>query len=469
MLQLRVAGGVVAAAAVASRVPGGLTILAGLVAGAAALAAGHTAARRGRRAVWSALGAVLVLDAVSWAGGAARAVLGTALPVARYLALTLAVALLLTEPHRVAGRSRPVAGGWEPAAALDAAMLVTAGAAALGAVLVPAQVTGHQADPATLIASAVPFADLVAAGAVTFGLLSGVVAGRANRWLALWLFAVLVVDTVNAATPDRVAGITTALALGYTAAGTVVLLAALDPSAVQPLRGRPEDGDESTPVPLRMAVLWLAGMAGPAALLGHAVQRREVDIALVALLVAATMTLMLARLLRLLRQVQSQAAALHRLSGTDALTGLANRRAWEDSFAAVCRRAVAAGEDVAVLMIDLDHFKAYNDERGHLAGDRLLQAVVRSWRAALRPGDLLARWGGEEFAACLPGCDSEEARAVGLRLLHGMPQGQTTSVGIAVLAPGESPASLVERADAALYAAKREGRARVVVAPGQPG
>jgi diguanylate cyclase (GGDEF)-like protein len=291
--------------------------------------------------------------------------------------------------------------------------------------------------------------------------------GPAGRWLAAWLVAVLLADLVAQVAIGRArdlgAGRTGLL---YAAAHAVLLLAALDPAAGRPPVAHPGDGGQpAPPVPLRMAVLWLAGLAAPAALLVHAWKRTEPDIAFVALVVAGTLSLVLVRLLHLLRDVQSQADELQLLSGTDMLTGLANRRAWEGSFAAVCRRAAAAGEPVAVLMIDLDHFKAYNDQRGHLAGDRLLQDAVRVWRSVLRPGDLLARWGGEEFAACLPGCDADEALAVAQRLLDGMPQGQTMSVGVAVLADGELPGALLARADGALYTAKREGRAQVAAAP----
>jgi diguanylate cyclase (GGDEF)-like protein len=211
--------------------------------------------------------------------------------------------------------------------------------------------------------------------------------------------------------------------------------------------------------------LWVVGLVGPVALLGYAAIERLPGVAVVAAGLAGVFALILLRVARLMRDVERQALELLRLSGTDALTGLPNRRAWEESYAAVHRRCVTAGEPVAVLMVDLDHFKVYNDTHGHLAGDRFLERAVRRWQGALRPGDLLARWGGEEFAACLPGCTVDEALTVSARLLSVVPDRQTASVGLAVSVVDEEPASIVERADAALYAAKRAGRARTVVAP----
>jgi diguanylate cyclase (GGDEF)-like protein len=156
---------------------------------------------------------------------------------------------------------------------------------------------------------------------------------------------------------------------------------------------------------------------------------------------------------------------LSNLAMTDPLTGADNRRGGD----AQLNRLLASSRDqprsVSVAMLDLDHFKAFNDARGHQAGDRLLREAVAAWRSVLRPGDRLARYGGEEFVVVLPDCSSESATAVIDRLLAATPGGQTCSAGIAVWDRAERPDALLARADAALYAAKAAGRDRSVVAP----
>jgi diguanylate cyclase (GGDEF)-like protein len=157
------------------------------------------------------------------------------------------------------------------------------------------------------------------------------------------------------------------------------------------------------------------------------------------------------------------------LALTDTLTGLGNRRAWDEwSARAVQDVATEAEPRLAIALLDIDHFKAFNDARGHQDGDRLLKEAGAAWRAHLRPGDRLARYGGEEFAVLLPGCDEPCAAIVIERLRAAMPAGQTCSAGIAQWDGQEDAAGLVARADAALYAAKQGGRDRVVGAAQLP-
>jgi EAL domain-containing protein (putative c-di-GMP-specific phosphodiesterase class I) len=115
-------------------------------------------------------------------------------------------------------------------------------------------------------------------------------------------------------------------------------------------------------------------------------------------------------------------------------------------------------------MLDLDHFKIFNDEQGHQAGDRILQTVVTSWLSMLRAGDVLARYGGEEFTVLLT-CDLNAAHAIVERLRQLVPRGLTCSAGIAEWDGSESELAFMERCDAALYEAKSRGRNRMVVAP----
>jgi diguanylate cyclase (GGDEF)-like protein/PAS domain S-box-containing protein len=154
---------------------------------------------------------------------------------------------------------------------------------------------------------------------------------------------------------------------------------------------------------------------------------------------------------------------LDELTRTDDLTGLPNRRAWDELLAQELAVAARRGEPVSVAMLDLDFFKAYNDEHGHLAGDRLLVTAAAAWQSALRAGDVLARWGGEEFAVLLPGCDGAGAAAIVERLRGMLPDDVTFSAGVAAGGDGSAARALVDAADQALYAAKAGGRDRVVV------
>ncbi len=153
---------------------------------------------------------------------------------------------------------------------------------------------------------------------------------------------------------------------------------------------------------------------------------------------------------------------LQRVARTDDLTGLPNHRAWEEELPREVTRAGREGGPLCVAILDLDHFKDYNDRHGHQAGDLLLKEIAASWQQRLRATDVLARYGGEEFALALPGCLAVEAEALVERLREAMPHGETCSVGLAWWDGEESAQALFGRADAALYMAKARGRDRVV-------
>jgi diguanylate cyclase (GGDEF)-like protein len=157
-------------------------------------------------------------------------------------------------------------------------------------------------------------------------------------------------------------------------------------------------------------------------------------------------------------------ARLEAVARTDDLTGLANRRSWDEELPRELARAHRQRQSVCVAMIDLDRFKRFNDELGHQAGDRLLKEAAAAWRAELRTTDTLARYGGEEFAALLPGCDRGHAVRLLERLRAATPGGQTCSAGVASWDGTEDAGTLVARADAALYRAKSAGRDCVVTA-----
>ena len=115
-------------------------------------------------------------------------------------------------------------------------------------------------------------------------------------------------------------------------------------------------------------------------------------------------------------------------------------------------------------MIDIDRFKAFNDDHGHVAGDRLLQECASAWKRQIRPGDLIARYGGEEFAVLLRNCSLRDATAVLERVRLATPEGVTCSVGVDERRFPDTPDAIVARADAALYRAKRDGRNRLAAA-----
>lgn len=151
---------------------------------------------------------------------------------------------------------------------------------------------------------------------------------------------------------------------------------------------------------------------------------------------------------------------------TDALTDLNNRHWLEDVFARKIQRCRIDGGRLCLSMLDLDHFKKYNDSSGHLQGDRILSEVATSLRELFRPTDLIARYGGDEFAVLLPNSDLNTALAVTERVRGGVVERLnasgagpiTLSAGVAQLSANDDLAALIERADTALYLAKNGGR-----------
>lgn len=174
--------------------------------------------------------------------------------------------------------------------------------------------------------------------------------------------------------------------------------------------------------------------------------------------------LVLHRMGGLLNETQRQAEALERLSKIDPLTGAANRRELNNDLAREIARSERVNTPLSLAFLDLDHFKAFNDTRGHSAGDVLLQELVKAWEEEMRPPDVLARFGGEEFVVVFPDTDIEQGRKVLERLLKLVPFGQTCSAGLVRREPGDTAESMMRRADEALYLAKDRGRDRIVCA-----
>lgn len=178
---------------------------------------------------------------------------------------------------------------------------------------------------------------------------------------------------------------------------------------------------------------------------------------LLALILARVLTESMAKRADLMRRLEE-------LARVDGLTGVPNRRVWDEELAKGMQRARRNRQRCTVGLIDLDHFKKYNDTHGHPEGDTLLKVVAQALAAQLRAGDLLARYGGEEFTVLLHECDAAHARQLFARLHEVMPSGQTFSAGIADTEGEEDPRMVVARADEALYEAKAGGRNRTEVA-----
>jgi diguanylate cyclase len=173
--------------------------------------------------------------------------------------------------------------------------------------------------------------------------------------------------------------------------------------------------------------------------------------------------------------LQQSLEAIRAESLTDPLTGLGNRKYFDRSIETAVQNALAAGEPLSLLMFDIDHFKSFNDSYGHLTGDQVLRLVGMSLRQTIKGQDITARYGGEEFAVVLPSTALRQAltvadhirRAVMAKELKKKSTGEilgrvTISVGVSMLKPDDDIHSLLERADACLYAAKRNGRNRVI-------
>jgi diguanylate cyclase (GGDEF)-like protein len=219
--------------------------------------------------------------------------------------------------------------------------------------------------------------------------------------------------------------------------------------------------------PTLLALLTVASLIAPA-ILAYQVWRHQVTDG-VAIVVGsmALFLLVVTRMAQLMRQIERQSRQLSQLTRVDELTGLPNRRAWSAELPAAIERARRDRAALSIALLDLDHFKRFNDQYGHQAGDRLLKTATAAWSAQLRAVDQLARYGGEEFIALLPGATAGLATGVLERLRAVTPAGQTFSAGVAIWDGNETSEEIIARADRALYHAKDTGRDRIQVAADQ--
>ncbi len=290
----------------------------------------------------------------------------------------------------------------------------------------------------------------------------------AHRFLLLGMVAYLVADLLyalgNNAGWYAAGGITDAF---WLIAYTLIVAAAWHPSVRVEPRVQASQADLSG---RRLLMLGLFAILVPIVTLFTAGTDIEV-IRVAAIGSVLLFMLVMYRMAGLLRETHRQAHQLRQLSNTDPLTGAGNRRYLEEQLAREIARSERMGEPLSLAFMDLDFFKRYNDAHGHAAGDALLQDMVRAWRSILRPTDVLARFGGEEFVVVLPHASMSRAIGVLERLRAAVPYGQSCSAGLTECRPGDNADTLLRRADRALYSARNDGRDRIeVVDPGaEPG
>jgi diguanylate cyclase (GGDEF)-like protein len=352
-------------------------------------------------------------------------------------------------------------------AAVVEALIVTTGIS-LPAWIYEIQPALHVSDEVLaerLTAIAYPLADmLLVAMTVLLARANGPVGGAAPRWIAAAFILYLIGDsawvTVEHVHPEWAEDwITDRIVDGcYLMALSMLALAAWRPDV--------RAGGSGTTSLFRVSIphfilLSVAVMIAPTVLFAQTFDRQVSNGRAIAVGSTVMFALVVSRMAQLLRQSERTSRQVLELSRRDALTGLPNRRASTDELPRFLDEARQDGTAFSVGMLDLDHFKAYNDRYGHPAGDRLLKEAAAAWHSALRRSDILARYGGEEFIVLLPGAGLEEATGVVERLRPVTPHDQTFSAGIASWDGTESSEELIARADAGLYTAKRSGRDRV--------
>jgi diguanylate cyclase (GGDEF)-like protein len=285
-----------------------------------------------------------------------------------------------------------------------------------------------------------------------------------------WSFRLLVsafattfaADVVFAVPAGQAESLTTPLEALWLGGYVLLAAAAVAPSMLT-LAEAPPIREERTGQGRSIAVLSLALMLPPAVLVATGLADRAIPWEVIAGGSLTLSALVLARMSGLVRQVQAQSVQLAALARRDPLTGAPNRRSWDHELSRACARARDLDSILCVAVLDLDHFKAYNDTYGHPAGDRLLREAVAAWSEVVGTTGVLARFGGEEFTLLVEDVEAADVKALLERMQAVTPGGQTFSAGVARWDVDSSPQCVVAQADEALYEAKRAGRRRVLV------
>jgi diguanylate cyclase (GGDEF)-like protein len=368
----------------------------------------------------------------------------------------LAVGLLVLIRGRISGRDR--------AGLIDAAIIATG----LGLLSWTFLMKPIATDPSLsllerLISLAYPLGDVLLLVMVARLVTSPGARTAAYRLLSLALLLVLGADVVYAVlnlVSSYEGGLVNA---GWLLSYVVWGAAALHPSMRSMSEVAPDQAARFSH--WRLALLATTSLMAPAVLVQQGLRHQPIDVAAIAFGSVVLFLLVVLRMAGLVAQVQGQAGQLAALAHNDALTGIPNRRAWELELPREMARVRRYGGRLYVALLDLDHFKRFNDQHGHQGGDRLLKEATASWRTRMRRTDLLARYGGEEFAVLLRDCSHIEAVMVLDDLRAVTPGGQSFSAGLAEWDGHEDPERLVGRADRALYEAKDAGRDRIIEAP----
>jgi len=380
------------------------------------------------------------------------------------------IAYLLSYPVMALGLMWLIRGrrsGRDRAAFLDAAILTTA-CVMIGTVFVigPAAAAGGTSFLNQAVAAAYPAGDLLLLALVIRMLTTGTV-----RNLSLWalvsgLAMLFLVDLYYVTTIISGAPYPSWIDNGFVGSYLLIGFAALHPSAhalSEPAPDRPERVTFTRLACLGGALV-LAPIADHLAHVVDSTRERGTWVILIGGVVSAI--LVVSRLWDLIHSLQRKAVQLAALARRDGLTGVANRRTWDHELSRACALAREHHTLLSVAVLDMDHFKRFNDTHGHVLGDLVLKETAAAWDSILHGRGFLARYGGEEFAVLLPRTSS--IGAVGLldQLRRTVSHGQTCSIGVAEWDGDENPAQLFARADEALYVAKHGGRDRIAVHDG---
>ena len=368
----------------------------------------------------------------------------------------LAAALLVMIRSRTGGRDR---------AGLIDALIITTGLGLLSWTFLMRPIASDPSLTAgtRLISLAYPLADVLLLAVLARLFTSPGARSTSYRLLGAAVLLQLGADIVYAGLTVTGAYSGGLVDLGWMASYLCWGAAALHPSLRSLSEMAPARGVRVTRA--RLLILAPAALIAPTLLLVQGSRGLAIDWVSLGVGSVLLFLLVVARMSELVAQVQDQAAQLAALAHNDALTGIPNRRAWDLDLVREMIRARRTGASLYLALLDVDHFKRFNDTNGHQAGDLLLKSAATSWKAQLREGDMLARYGGEEFAALLVGCSQADAVAILDRVRAATPLGETVSIGVVQWDGEQTPEVLIGGADDALYRAKDQGRNRVVATP----